>query len=143
MIYLIRFNVKVIWFDNCILRPFLKLFFCFRQLGLSAELSNSLDMTPAEHRNICAKLDYFVDRQKELCSRYDRILPVRLLKIIFWLYICNDFVTSEQTNRKYLLLFRVSQFFSIYMNFRFSIGHFSVILVLPKVLAEYLLWKPT
>lgn len=57
-------------------------FFCFRQLGLSAELSNTAEMTPTEHRNICAKLEFFVDRQRELCSKYDKILPVSLFLLI-------------------------------------------------------------
>ncbi|ENN77506.1 hypothetical protein YQE_06032, partial [Dendroctonus ponderosae] len=46
------------------------------QLGFPATLSTILNLTPTAHKERCMKMDFFVDKQKELCAKYDKILPV-------------------------------------------------------------------
>ncbi|KAG5891481.1 hypothetical protein JTB14_004939 [Gonioctena quinquepunctata] len=39
-------------------------------------MTETVELTPAEHKERCMKLDYFIEPQKELCSRYTKILPI-------------------------------------------------------------------
>jgi hypothetical protein len=41
-------------------------------------MTNSVDLTPAAHKERCSKLEDLVERQKQLCSLHDRILPVSI-----------------------------------------------------------------
>lgn len=54
----------------------LKLILCFRQLGFPTTLHTLVNLTPVTHKDRCMKMDSFVDKQKELCAKYDKILPV-------------------------------------------------------------------
>ncbi|ERL90021.1 hypothetical protein D910_07379 [Dendroctonus ponderosae] len=47
-----------------------------QQLGFPATLSTILNLTPTAHKERCMKMDFFVDKQKELCAKYDKILPI-------------------------------------------------------------------
>ncbi|CAH1116599.1 unnamed protein product [Phaedon cochleariae] len=46
------------------------------QLGLPSAIENSIDLAPSEQKETCMKLDYFSEPQKEICSRYQKILPI-------------------------------------------------------------------
>ncbi|XP_044744481.1 protein Wnt-1-like isoform X1 [Coccinella septempunctata] len=45
-------------------------------LGLTNSMLNSVDLASSNFRERCNKLEYLMDRQKELCSLNDKILPV-------------------------------------------------------------------
>ncbi|XP_060531552.1 protein Wnt-2b-like isoform X2 [Cylas formicarius] len=46
------------------------------QLGSELTIKESLELTPDEHRNKCQKIDFFVEKQRQLCEKYDLILPI-------------------------------------------------------------------
>jgi len=52
------------------------LILCFRQLGFPTTFHTLVNLTPVTHKDRCMKMDSFVDKQKELCAKYDKILPV-------------------------------------------------------------------
>nr|CAH7745465.1 unnamed protein product [Callosobruchus chinensis] len=46
------------------------------QLGIPTTLTQYLDLTPVQHKEKCLKNNYFVDQQKELCAKFEGILPI-------------------------------------------------------------------
>ncbi|XP_030765210.1 protein Wnt-1-like [Sitophilus oryzae] len=46
------------------------------QMGFPTVLTGMLNLTPTEHKDRCMKMEFFIDKQKELCAKYDRILPI-------------------------------------------------------------------
>ncbi|XP_066249159.1 protein Wnt-4-like isoform X1 [Euwallacea similis] len=46
------------------------------QLGFPTTLPTIMNLTPPAHKEKCMKMDFLVDKQKELCAKYDRILPI-------------------------------------------------------------------
>ncbi|XP_050293050.1 protein Wnt-1-like [Anthonomus grandis grandis] len=46
------------------------------QLGLSSTLHPTLNLTPTAHKEKCQKIEFFVEKQRDLCSKYDKILPI-------------------------------------------------------------------
>lgn len=58
---------------------FLRRIICCRQLGFPTTLPTTLNLTPTAHKERCMKMEFFVDKQKEFCAKYDKILPVSML----------------------------------------------------------------
>ncbi|KAL1501652.1 hypothetical protein ABEB36_006946 [Hypothenemus hampei] len=46
------------------------------QLGFPTTLPSLQNLSPAAHKERCMKTEFFVDKQKELCTKYDKILPI-------------------------------------------------------------------
>lgn len=51
-------------------------FFLARQLGMPSSQHSAIELTPSAYKDNCHRLEYLVDKQRELCGLSDKILAV-------------------------------------------------------------------